>query len=144
MSNKISRRYFIAASALGAAWRALCLAGEIAQERGAELVVVHAIGLTDVVDGHHVVAEGHAAEIQAEFAEWCLAVRTVGLDDWDPRLVYGNPVDGVLRVGDETDAGLIVVGRQGAGRRPELLLGSTAHQIAERARCPVMIVPPVG
>jgi nucleotide-binding universal stress UspA family protein len=124
--------------------RALCLAGELAQERGAELVIVHAIGLTDVVDGHHVVAEGHAAEIRAEFAEWCLAVRTVGLDEWDARLVYGNPVDAVLRVSDETGAGLIVVGRHGAGRRPELLLGSTAHQIAERAGCPVVIVPPVG
>ena len=56
----------------------------------------------------------------------------------------GAPVDTILRVADEIDASLVVVGRQGSGKRPELLLGSTAHQIAEHSPRPVLVVPPIG
>lgn len=124
--------------------RALCIAGEIAHERGSELIVIHAIGLTELIDGERVVSETHAAEIAEQFAGWCEAVRTVGLDEWTPQLRHGNPVDTVLRVAHEADAALVVVGRHGSGQRPELLLGSTAHQVAERSTCPVLVVPPIG
>ena len=105
---------------------------------------MHAVGLTDVVGGEHVISERHPAEISEQFDEWCRAVRAVGVDEWTPILRHGNPVDTLLTVAHDTNAGLIVVGRQGSGQRPALLLGSTAHQVAERAECPVMIVPPVG
>lgn len=124
--------------------RALTLAAEISLERGAELVIVHAIGLTDVVDGERVATAGHTSEIADEFDDWCRAASVAGADGWTAELRHGTPVDTLLRVAHDSRAGLIVVGRHGAGQRPELLLGSTAHQVAERAVVPVLIVPPVG
>lgn len=124
--------------------RALTIAGEIARETGVDVVPVHAVGLTEVVDGVRVVSEGHTEEIVAQFAGWCRALRDVGLDDWTPRLEHGAPVDTVLRVAHDVGASLIVLGRRGSGQRPERLLGSTTHQVAERSTCPVLVIPPVG
>ena len=124
--------------------RALCLAGEISIRLGADVVVVHGIGLTDVIDGRRVASSEYLVEIEERFGRWCEALRSVGVERWTPRLEHGPPVDVVLDVAREVDAGVIVVGRHGSGQRPELLLGSTAHQVAERSRCPVLIVPPVG
>jgi len=54
----------------------------------------------------------------------------------------GDPVSVLLRVAEERSADLIVVGRRGLGGNPDLLLGSTSHQLAERAPCPLVIIPP--
>jgi nucleotide-binding universal stress UspA family protein len=54
----------------------------------------------------------------------------------------GDPVSVLLRVAAARSADLIVVGRRGAGGDPDLLLGSTSHQLAERAPCPLVIIPP--
>jgi nucleotide-binding universal stress UspA family protein len=53
----------------------------------------------------------------------------------------GDPVSVLLRVAAARSADLIVVGRRGAGGDPDLLLGSTSHQLAERAPCPLVIIP---
>lgn len=144
MSNITDRPVVVGIDGSPDARRALCLAGEIALGLGTRLVIVHAVGLTDVVEGRHVVSEQHHDEIAQQFSSWCDAVRTVGVSDWDERLVQGAPVDTVLRVAEDDDAGLIVIGRQGAGSRPEMLLGSTAHQVVEHSTCPVLVVPPIG
>lgn len=124
--------------------RALCLAGQIADRIDAELHVLHAVGLTERIDGQTMASHGHSDEIAEQFASWCEAVRTVGVDEWVARLDHGAPVATMLRVAKEIDAGVIVLGRHGSGQRPERLLGSTAHQVAERSVCPVLVVPPVG
>lgn len=124
--------------------RAMCLAGEYSLALRTGLVIAHAVGLTEVVDGQRVVAESHSEEIAEQFATWCEAVRTAGVDEWTPILHDGAPVDTILRLADQVDASLVVVGRQGSGKRPELLLGSTAHQIAENSPRPVLVVPPIG
>jgi nucleotide-binding universal stress UspA family protein len=44
---------------------------------------------------------------------------------------------------DETKtADMMVIGRRGHGVLTELLLGSVSHQVADHAKCPVVIVPP--
>ena len=57
-------------------------------------------------------------------------------------MLDGPPVDVLLRAANEVEASLVVVGRRGTGGRPELLLGSTAHQVVEHSTCPVLVVPP--
>lgn len=123
--------------------RALVRAGAYARDVGARLVVVHAIGLTEEIDGEHVPTFGRRNEIAALLDRWCDAVREAGIVEFDQRLVDGSPVDVLLRVADETAAGTIVIGRRGIGGRPELLLGSTAHQVIEHAHCPVLVIPPL-
>jgi nucleotide-binding universal stress UspA family protein len=121
---------------------ALVQAGRHADATGVPLVVVHAIGLTEEIDGEHVPTFGRRNEIAALLDRWCDAVREVGIVDFEQRLIDGPPVDVLLRVADDTGAGAIVIGRRGIGGRPELLLGSTAHQVVEHARCPVLVIPP--
>jgi nucleotide-binding universal stress UspA family protein len=124
--------------------RALVLAGRHARSTGARLTVVHAIGLTEEIDGTHVPAFGHHDEIAARVDSWCDSLREDGRGDFDTRLVDGPPVDALLRTADDVGASVIVVGRRGAGGLPELLLGSTAHQVVERSHCPVLVIPPIG
>lgn len=123
---------------------ALISAGFHAQSTGARLVVVHAIGLTEEIDGEHVPTFGRRNEIAALLDRWCDAVREIGIADFDQRLIDGPPVDVLLRVATDVDAGTIVIGRRGIGGRPELLLGSTAHQVIEHAHCPVLVIPPLA
>lgn len=122
---------------------AMVRAGEHAQCAGADLIVVHAIGLTEEIDGEHVPTFGRRDEIANHLDGWCDAVRELGITDFEQRLIDGPPVDVLLRVAAEVDAGTVVIGRRGIGGRPELLLGSTAHQVIEHAHCPVLVIPPI-
>ena len=126
------------------ALRAMRLAGEIAKGLRTNLIVLHAVGLTAIVDGEHVVAEDHHTAIADQFSGWCESLQPAGNLNWEPQLRHGAPVDTILRLAGEVKAALVVIGRQGAGKRPELLLGSTAHQVAENCPCPVLVVPPVA
>ncbi len=58
----------------------------------------------------------------------------------EERLVEGHA--GNALVGEAQTADLVVIGRRGHGALTELLLGSISHQVADHAKCPVVIVPP--
>jgi nucleotide-binding universal stress UspA family protein len=124
--------------------RAMVAAGHHAATTGVDLIVVHAVGLTEEIDGEHVPSHDHHDEIAAHVDQCCDALRDEGIDDFDVRLIDGPPVDVVLRTAEAEGASAIVVGRRGIGGRPELRLGSTAHQIIEHARCPVLVIPPLA
>lgn len=118
-------------------------AAGLARSLGAEVVAVHALGLLDRLepDGPMVPTQPHREEI-AERANgpW---VEPLAAADVRHRVVLhdGNPVDVVLHVVDDVDADLVVLGSRGIGGSPALLLGSTSSQVAQRAPCPVTIVP---
>lgn len=122
--------------------RAMLIAARHARSLGTDVVVVHAIGLTRPDDGSPTF--GHRSDIAAQVDRWSQALRDEGWEEYDVVLEDGPPVDVLARVARDRDAAMIVVGRRGAGGRPELRLGSTAHQVVELARCPVLVVPPVG
>ena len=56
------------------------------------------------------------------------------------KAVHGFPVEELVNAGREAD--MIVLGSRGAGGFSRLLIGSTADQVVQHARCPVLIVPP--
>jgi nucleotide-binding universal stress UspA family protein len=69
------------------------------------------------------------------------------LDDLDvgdvtlePELIEGDPAEALLRIARSRDAREIVVGARGRGRFRSLL-GSTSHELLERADRPIVIVP---
>ncbi len=121
--------------------RALHVAARQAARTGRPLVVVHAVGLTEVIDGERVPSHDHRPEIGREMVAWCASLNGE-CSDVEALVLDGPPVDVLLRAADDLEASLIVVGRRGSSGRPELLLGSTAHQIVERSPCPVLVVPP--
>lgn len=121
---------------------ALEWAVDFAEAVGAEVVAVHALGLLEHLDeGMPVPTQGHRDEAVERFEHtWCAPLdrstvpsRRVTRD--------GNAVAVLLAVAEEVGADLAVVGRRGVGDHPDLLLGSTSTQVAQRAHQPVVVVP---
>ena len=54
----------------------------------------------------------------------------------------GEPAKEILAQADDCNADIIVMGMRGLGRPQKLLLGSTSHDVLERAAVPVLVVPP--
>lgn len=128
----------------GSTFAAMALewAAALARPVDAEVVALHAAGLLEHLEGATPVpVEGHRAEIEAAFSEWCAPLRCAGVR-WRARIVYGPPVSTLIAAIAEEDADVVVVGSRGTGALPELRLGSTSHQLAEHAGRPVLIVPP--
>lgn len=54
----------------------------------------------------------------------------------------GKPSAVILEQANDCNADIIVMGMRGIGGAQKLLLGSTSQHVLERARVPVLIVPP--
>ena len=124
---------------------ALAWAAGQATATGSRLRVVHAyeLSLAWIDDYNEAIPqwEQHAREV----AEKTLAKvvedvpDTTDVHDLELRGLEGSPAD-VLH--DEArDAALLVVGSRGRGGFAGLLLGSVSQRLAQRAPCPVVIVP---
>lgn len=125
------------------AQRAIDVATTLATSIGVDVIAVHALGLMSTIDGEHVTSFDHRDEIEQKLRdEWCAALDSVDGLNWSCRLVDGNPSDVLLHTADETNASFIVVGARGIGGHPDLMLGSTSHQVIHRAHCATVVVPP--
>jgi nucleotide-binding universal stress UspA family protein len=124
--------------------RALNVAAELARNSGAELIAVHSLGLMAVLDGEHVPASEHREEIaEALRSRWCSVLEAADVT-WSCRLVDGNPAESLLTTATAEGASYVVVGSRGVGGHPDLMLGSTSHQVIQHTGCPAVVVPPVG
>ena len=111
----------------------------LAQRVGAEVVVVHAVGLLE-----------HAThrEVTAEFESTMRDL--IGEAGLEPNRVRwhssdGDPCSVLLRATKApVAADLVVVGSRGRGSHAGRLLGSTSHELAEHAVVPLVIVPQGG
>lgn len=65
---------------------------------------------------------------------------TLGDNEVTASIVDGPPAEGLVGAGSL--AGLLVMGRHGAGAVARLLLGSTTQDVVRAAPCPVAVVPP--
>ena len=114
---------------------ALRWAAELALSVGAQLIVVHAVGLLEGADVLQPRPDGAVAlEITS----------SVGLESERARwlVLDGDPCSVLLRVAmPPTSADLLVVGTRGAGRHSGTILGSTSLELAETASTALVIVP---
>jgi nucleotide-binding universal stress UspA family protein len=124
-----------------AAEEAFQLAGSLARDHGARLVVLH-------VNPPPLASEfpvGPQEEI-ADFKEvvWEEFRRLEALDPHirevrlECRFVDGDPVREILRLARDVDCDLIVMGTHGRSGLSRLLMGSVAEQILRKAPCPVL------
>lgn len=109
----------------------------------AEIIAVHAVGLLEHLSpaGEPVDAAPHRAELERVFHEdWTAPLDADGVRG--RRLLRdGPPAMVLLRVAEQEDVDLIVVGSRGVGGFPELQLGSTSTQVVQHARVPVTVLP---
>ncbi len=125
--------------------RALETAAQIASALGTTVVAVHALGMLAVIDGERVPAAEHREEIAAELRDrWCAPLDELLSGRWSAELVDGPPSLSLLTAVASHDASFVVVGARGVGGHPDLMLGSTSHQVIQHAACPAIVVPPVG
>jgi nucleotide-binding universal stress UspA family protein len=55
-------------------------------------------------------------------------------------LSFGRPAHEIVRLAEELDAGLIVVGSKGRGGLKRALMGNVSDSVVRHAHCPVMVV----
>jgi nucleotide-binding universal stress UspA family protein len=55
-------------------------------------------------------------------------------------LAFGKPDEEIVRLEEELEADLIVVGSRGLGRLKRALMGSVSDSVVRHARCPVLVV----
>jgi nucleotide-binding universal stress UspA family protein len=125
---------------------ALELAADVAVALGGSLTVLEVVEYvppfpldepTEASCGHQGrVAEAAMARLEAE-------VRGVRAQGVGVQVVVrsGDPAATLLEVADNVDADLVVVGTRRHPRPDELLLGSVARTVADRARRPTLVVP---
>jgi nucleotide-binding universal stress UspA family protein len=109
---------------------------DLANQLGANIVLVHAIGLLGRTD---------EIEIVRDLEETAVVMAgEAGIDPGHARwhVSQGDPCSALLRAGNPPlSADLLVVGSRGHRNDAGLPLGSTSHELAERATVPLVIVP---
>lgn len=109
---------------------------DLAQRVGAEVVVVHAVGLLEHA-AHRDLTVGFEATVRDLLGQAGLDPSRVRWHTSD-----GDPCSVLLRAMDApVTADLVVVGSHGQGSHTGRLLGSTSHELAEHAVVPLVIVP---
>lgn len=79
------------------------------------------------------------AEDTERLERLCRALRMFGLQA-RPLLRHGHPVRETLRVAEEVDPSLIVLGSRGRSALQEILIGSTFENVLRLSRHPVLVV----
>jgi len=118
-------------------------AAEIASKSGSELHVIH-VGLLsqwtnpDMIspDQYQRMKDDADKRLQGEVKE----IEAKGITVTQSYLRMGRVDAEVIRLAEEIDAGLIVVGNRGIGALARILLGTDAESIVRHAPCPVLVV----
>jgi nucleotide-binding universal stress UspA family protein len=120
---------------------ALRQATDFAQHFGVPLVLAHVVTAVVVpIEWQPYVAEADAERSRQARERLEELVRTLPRNvECEVVVAVGRPADMIASIAEEREAGLIVVGQQGArATRP----GSTAYRVLALAHVPVLVVPP--
>lgn len=78
--------------------------------------------------------DAHHDIIQTEYK-----LRNAGIS-YELKVALGDPAKEIVRIAEEEECQLIIVGSRGLNKLSEVLLGSVSHEVAHKAKIPVMIV----
>lgn len=116
------------------------LACALTRDYGARLVVLHvAATVPPLASGEALPPDTESQRREAKDHLDRLEVRGADVRA-ERRLEEGEPVTEILRVAQEIDASLIVLGTHGRTGLSRLLMGSVAEQVVRKSACPVLTV----
>lgn len=117
---------------------ALEYAASLAKEQGAKLLIVHVQELPRVYAGdmYYGIAEPSTEEVMSMLRDVKPTDPQVSVEY---RLLSGDPAEAVVRLSDEEDVDMIVVGSHGRTGFSRALMGSVAESIVRKAHCPVVV-----
>jgi nucleotide-binding universal stress UspA family protein len=142
------RRILCAADLTGSSERTLDQALSLASENDARITLLHVLEfLADTHEGRLHVSVPDLGPLRRDLEDHALGQlrRSVpeGARDFcevTERVESGRAWSEILRVAEELDADLIVMGAHSKGALGRLFFGSTANQVVRRATCPVLLV----
>jgi len=135
------RKILVAVDGSEHARAALDLAIDLARRYQAPLCLLHAF--PHVSDLLGTPQYQHLIAVRSMAGQHLLEAAQTQVGDIVPvetQLIEGPPAPAILRVAEEEGCDLIVLGSRGRGQITGLLLGSVSSAVAQRARCPVLIV----
>lgn len=130
---------------------------DLAMRRKAELIVLHTIEPLPAIAMSHGTLEGenqyyenvkaHAEKAVGDLFSTCR--KKIEKEAGEPceisisslRCLPGHPTEEILKMADEENCDLIVMGSHGKGLLRTTLLGSVSRSVLERSKKPVLIVP---
>jgi nucleotide-binding universal stress UspA family protein len=129
--------------------QALKLAGFLARDQKAQLIILHVVPrLTPVTGPGDVAALSRAEKYQQDLKSYQdeMNLRLAKLTAPDPKvpvirlLKEGEVTSTILRTAHETPCDLIVMGSHGQGAQFTRPMGSVAQEVSRKAPCPVVTV----
>ncbi|HEU5113063.1 MAG TPA: universal stress protein [Acidimicrobiia bacterium] len=127
--------------------RAAGIATEIARSRQAKLLLVTVVRPPEGwwgIGGAPPTPEAlSAALVEGQQQVIRETEEQLSLDGMDYETVeeLGDPTSRLIAVAEEREAGLIVIGKRGAGLAERVMLGSVADRLCHHSPVPVMVVP---
>jgi len=127
--------------------RAAEIAAEIARSRQAKLVLVTVVRPPEGwwgIGGAPPTPEAlSTALVEGQQQVLRETEEHLGLEgvDYETAEELGDPTSRLIAVAEERDAGLIVIGKRGAGLAERVMLGSVADRLCHHSPVPVMVVP---
>ncbi|HZY65130.1 MAG: universal stress protein [Actinomycetota bacterium] len=115
---------------------------EMASRTGSELSVVHVEEVPVLAHSYagREAAEGEASRARRWLEEQVEKIEEAGGNVTESHLRLGRPAHQIVRLGEETGAGLIVIGNQGLSAFRRFLMGSVSEMVMHYASCPVYVV----
>lgn len=117
---------------------ALALATSLARDTGATLLIVHAEEPPTAYGGgelYYGIPEPATDDLQAMLKQ---VKPTDPAVPYEHHLITGDPAHAVVRLANEEQVDMIVIGTHGRTGLARILMGSVAEAIVRRAECPVL------
>lgn len=147
-SGPLFRRILCAADLTESSDRTLAMALSVASENDAHITLLHVVEVIPDEQGRDLyLAVPEIGPLRRDLVEHARArlreaVPDAARDfcDVSERVETGSAWRGILRVADEMNADLIVMGAHAGGALGRMFFGSTSSHVVRRAACPVLVI----